>query len=63
MYCLLLSKVEKLNFSFDKILKHTGPLVRCGDTTDNLSVDERSRECNVQVNNDGTVCLGMSCLN
>ena len=44
-------------------MKHTGPSVRCRDTTDNFSVDERSRECNVQVGNARTACLGMSCSN
>ena len=58
----LLVKREKRNLklSFDKILKHTGPSVRCGDTTDNFSVDERSRECDVLIGNADAGCLGMS---
>ena len=44
------------------VLKHTGPLVHCRDTTNNFSVDEQSRECNVQVNNNGAVPLGYELL-
>ena len=60
---LLMGEGSERKYSFNKILKHTGPLVRCRDTTDNLSVDERSHECDVRVDKNGTVCLGMSCSN
>ena len=43
---MLLVLEKDVTFSFEKVLEHTGSSVRCGDTTDNLCVDERSRECN-----------------
>ena len=45
---VLLVLEKDVTFSFAKVLKHTGSSVRCGDITDNLCVDERSRECDVQ---------------